>query len=39
MKKIKFEFEFPMWVLVILYILGCRAIGAILGVIVGLFLS
>lgn len=39
MKKVKFEFELPLWALVILYILGCGVIGAILGVIVGLLLS
>lgn len=39
MKKVKFEFELPEWALAILYILGCGAFGAILGVIVGLLLS
>ena len=39
MKKLKLEFEFPEWVLVILYILGCGAFGLILGTIVGLLLS
>ena len=39
MKKVKFEFELPEWVLVILYILGCGVFGAILGTIVGLLLN
>lgn len=39
MKKVKFEFELPKWVLAILYILDCAAFGIILGVIVGLLLS
>ena len=39
MKNVKFEFELPKWVLVIIYILECSAFGAILGVIVGLLLS
>lgn len=39
MKKVKFKIEFPEWALAILYILGCGAIGVILGVIVGLLLS
>ena len=36
-KKVKFEF--PLWVLVIIYLLECSAFGAILGVILGLLLS
>ena len=36
-KKVKFEF--PLWVLIIIYILECCAFGAILGVIIGLLLS
>lgn len=39
MKKVKFKFELPEWELAIIYILGCAAFGAILGVIVGLLLS
>ena len=39
MKKVKFEFELPTWVLAIIYILECSAFGTILGVIVGLLLS
>lgn len=47
MKKVKFEFELPVWVLAILYILGggvlyilgCGVFATILGTIVGLILS
>ena len=38
MKKVKFEFDIPEWELAILYILGCEAIGVILGAIAGLLI-
>jgi len=39
MKKVKFEFELPLWALVIIYILECSAFGALLGAIIGYLLS
>ena len=39
MKKVKFEFELPLWALIIIYIFECVAFGAILGVIIGLLLN
>jgi len=38
MKKVKFEFDIPVWLLVIIYIIGCGAIGAIFGAIVSLLI-
>lgn len=38
MKKVKFEIDIPEWVLAILYILGCGAIGALFAAIIGLLI-
>ena len=35
MKKVKFEYEVPVWLLAIIYIIAYCAIGAIFGAIVG----
>lgn len=35
MKKVKFEYEVPVWLLAITYTIACCAIGAIFGAIVG----
>lgn len=38
MKKVKFEFDIPEWVLAIIYIIGCGVIGVLFGAIVSLLI-